>query len=105
MFNPKSCLLFCTLLLLVFTGCASTTFNQQGKVSAEVICYAQKCFTTVYWEDGSYSGVDNEFLPSVDIVYRICHITSDREIVCRPDVYETPILLFDKGSKEMSDGN
>jgi hypothetical protein len=92
-------LLGCSVLILC-SACASNTFTQQGEISTEKICYQQTCYTTIYWEDGSISSNESRFLPDTIIVYRHCHFVNNSDTLCRDEVYEQPIILFNQNRSE-----
>lgn len=101
MINQNRYVLFYIPVLMLCSACASNTFTQQGKVSSEEICYQQQCYSTIYWEDGSYSSIEKEVLPDSQTVYRHCYVASDGDIVCRPNIYKQPILLFDNSLEDI----
>ncbi len=101
MINPKGYSVFYLTVIILCTACASTTFTQEGEVSDENICYANKCYTTIYWEDGTFSNIEDDFLPTTKIVFRHCYLTPAKKIICRPTIYEQPIRLFDKSFEEV----
>ncbi|WP_395344179.1 hypothetical protein PN836_005185 [Ningiella sp. W23] len=90
---------------IVLAACASQVFTQWGVVLEEEICYENDCFTTVRWEDGSFSTVDNRFLPNARIIYRHCVHSqprgSDESLECSKTVYETPLAQFDRNQDEV----
>jgi hypothetical protein len=96
----NACFTVCCLSCLLFS-CANNTFTQQGQLTTERICYDNKCYTTIKWEDGSFSSVEDAFLPSQETVYRHCYVEKEQKILCSREVYEQPILIFDRNFEDI----
>jgi len=100
MIRGKACIVFYAVFISLCTACASKIFTQRGVVSDEEICYENVCYTTVNWEDGSSTNVENRFLPDKYIVYRHCYINEEGDTECQSKVYEQPIAIFNRDEKK-----